>query len=145
MEKDRTSADTGRLALEVILTNNREDEHKLIRKLEKRGIYAVAVDFGGEFIKIIPKILESMVVAARRQHVIVEDYLEEAAVLGATRSALEQVKLKGLGCNVGGKASVVRYGENLCVAIYMQIGIINLDDMAIGLSHRAIRKHELIS
>lgn len=140
MGSERICAETGRLALEVALTRTREDERILINKLNKNGILSVAVDFGGDFVKTIPKILESIVVGARRQHVIVEDYIEEAAVLGASRLALEQLKIKGIGCSVGGKASVVRCGENLCVAIYMQIGIINLDDMAIGLAHRAIRK-----
>lgn len=140
MVMERKSAEAGKLAVEVVLTRNREEEYTFINKLKKHGVLAVAIDFGGDFVKTIPKILESVVVASRRQNVIVENYLEEAAVLGAARSALEQLKMKGIGCSVGGKASVVRYGENLCVAIYMQIGIINLDDMAISLAHRAIKK-----
>lgn len=101
MGPERICAETGRLALEVALTRTREDERILINKLNKNGILSVAVDFGGDFVKTIPKILESIVVGARRQHVIVEDYIEEAAVLGASRSALEQLKIKGIGCSVG--------------------------------------------
>jgi len=140
MKVEKTSIDTGRMALELILTQTRDEEHELIKKFKNSGIIAVAVDFGGEFVKTIPKILESAVVASKRKGVIVDNYVEEGAILGATRSALEQIKIKGLGWNVGGKVGIVRNGENVCVAIYMQIGIINLDDMAIGLAHRAIRK-----
>lgn len=142
MEVEKTSVDTGRMALELILTQTREDEHNLIKSFEKTGVYSVAVDFGGEFVKTIPKILESAVVASKRKRVIEDNYVEEGAVLGATRSALEQIKIKGIGWNVGGKIGIVRNGENICVAIYMQIGIINLDEMAVGLSHRAINMCE---
>ena len=140
MKVEKTSIDTGRMALELILTQTRDEEHELIKKFKNSGIIAVAVDFGGEFVKTIPKILESAVVASKRKGVIVDNYVEEGAILGATRSALEQIKIKGLGWNVGGKVGIVRNGENVCVAIYMQIGIINLDEMAVALSHRAIKQ-----
>ncbi len=67
MKVEKTSIDTGRMALELILTQTRDEEHELIKKFKNSGIIAVAVDFGGEFVKTIPKILESIVVGARRQ------------------------------------------------------------------------------
>lgn len=140
MKIGKTSIDTGRMELELILTQTRNEEHELIKRFKDAEILAVAVDFGGEFVKTIPKILESAVVASKRKGVIVDNYVEEGAILGATRSALEQIKIKGLGWNVGGKVGIIRNGENVCVAIYMQIGIINLDEMAVALSHRVIKQ-----
>ena len=46
------------------LTETRTDENALKERLAKDGIRAVAVNFGGKFLDILPKIFESAIVAA---------------------------------------------------------------------------------
>ena len=62
------SSDIGRAALRMALTETRTEEYNLRDRLEKQGIHAVAVNFGGKFLDILPKIYESAIVAAQRQH-----------------------------------------------------------------------------
>ena len=50
------------------------------------------------------------------------------------------VKLRAMGFNVGGKIGIARYRENLCVAIYMGIGVLNLNELSVGLAHRVVRE-----
>ena len=57
---------------------------------------------------------------------------------GAAHAALEQVKTKALGFNVGGKIGIARCGEHLCVAIYMAVGVLNLNELCVGLAHRSL-------
>lgn len=76
----------------------------LREELAKLEIRAVAVNFGGKFLDILPKIYESAIVAAQRQHVISDTHVGDGSVLGAVESAIEQIKLKSLGMNVGGKS-----------------------------------------
>lgn len=40
--------------------------------------------------------------------------------------------------DAGGKIGVARYGEHLCVAIYMGVGVLNLNELCVGLAHRSI-------
>ena len=63
---------------------------------------------------------------------------EEGAVAGATHAALEQVKSKAMGFSVGGKIGIARYGEHLCVAIFMGVGVLNLNELCVGLGHRSL-------
>ena len=56
--------------------------------------------------------------------------------------ALEQVKNKAVGFNVGGKIGIARCGEHLCVAIYMGVGVLNLNEMCVGLAHRSLASDE---
>ena len=64
--------------------------------------------------------------------------LGEGAVAGATHEALEQVVKKATGFNVGGKIGIARSGEHLCVAIYLGVGVLNLNEIAVGLAHRSL-------
>ena len=57
---------------------------------------------------------------------------------GATREALSQVMTKAIGLNVGGKIGIARSGNNIAVAIFFGIGLLHLNEVAIGLGHRAI-------
>lgn len=75
MYKEFQSADVARAAIRMALSENRSDENELREKLAKSGIRAVAVNFGGKFLDIIPKIYESAIVAAQRQHVISDTHV----------------------------------------------------------------------
>ena len=133
-----TSIMVGRAALRMALSATREAEQQVKKELEKQDIKSVAVDFGGQFIQCIPKILEHSVVAAQRQNVVANDHLGEGAVVGAAQDALDQVKIKALGLNVGGKIGIARCHEHLCVAIYCGVGVMNLNEIAVGVAHRSL-------
>ena len=65
-------------------------------------------------------------------------HLEEGAVAGAAREALSSIVNKAIGLNVGGKIGIVREGEHVGVAMFFRIGLLNLNEVAIGLGHRAL-------
>ena len=115
MYKEFQSADVARAAIRMALSENRSDENELREKLAKSGIRAVAVNFGGKFLDIIPKIYESAIVAAQRQHVISDTHVGDGSVVGAMESAIEQIKLMAMGMNVGGKIGIARWKEHLWV------------------------------
>ena len=141
MEKSKfTSVDVGRAALKIAVTASREEENEIKKALANKEIKATAVDFGGEFVNSIVKIIERAVVAAQRQEIVPENHIGAGAVAGAASAALEQVKLKAIGFNVGGKIGIARYGEHLCVAIYMSVGVLNLNELCVGLAHRSIKE-----
>lgn len=139
MEESRyTSVDVGRAALKIATSETRAEEMEVKQALARRQIMATAVDFGGEFVGSVVKIVERAVVAAQRQGLVPDNHVGAGAVAGAASAALEQVKLKAVGFNVGGKIGVARYGEHLCVAIYMAVGVLNLNELCVGLAHRSI-------
>ncbi|HHP51471.1 MAG TPA: hut operon positive regulator HutP [Moorella mulderi] len=125
-------------AIRMALTETREEEYRLKRELAAQGIQAAAVDYGGEFISSVQKIVERAVVAAKREGVIKETHSEEGAVAGAAREALSQIMPKALGSDVGGKIGIARWDDHLCVAIFFGIGLLHLDEVGIGLGHRAV-------
>ena len=57
---------------------------------------------------------------------------------GAAREALSQVTTKALGLSVGGKIGVARHGEHVAVAVFFGIGLVHLNEVCIGMGHRAI-------
>lgn len=136
------SSDIGRAALRMALTETRTEEYNLRDRLEKQGIYAVAVNFGGKFLDILPKIYESAIVAAQRQHVITDTHVGDGSVLGAMESCIEQLKLKLIGMNVGGKIGIARWNEHLCVAVYVGVGVLHFNEVAVSVAHRVIRDTE---
>ena len=99
---------------------------------------AAAVNFGGEFWTSINKIIERAIVSARREGLIGETHLEEGAVAGAAREAISQIMQKGIGLNVGGKIGIARSGEHVGVALFFGVGLLHLNEVAVGLGHRAI-------
>ncbi|GAW31215.1 HutP protein [Carboxydocella sp. JDF658] len=103
----------------------------------KIGIKTAAVDYGGEFVPSVAKIVERAVVAAKREGVIKDTHADEGAVAGATREALAQIMPKAVGLNVGGKIGIARYQDHISVAVFFGIGLLHLDEVAIGLGHRA--------
>ena len=132
------SSDIGRAALRMALTENRKEEYALRDELKEQDIQAVAVNFGGRFLDILPKIYESAIVAAQRQKVISDTHVGDGSVLGAVESAIDQVKIKALGMNVGGKLGIARWKEHLCVAIYIGVGVLHFNEVAVGMAHRAL-------
>lgn len=125
-------------AIMMALTENREEEMRKKAEYAKKGIRAAAVDCGGEFISSVKKFVEHAVVAAKLEGVIKETHSEEGAVAGATREALNQISLKAVGFNVGGKIGMARYKDHISVAIFLGVGLLHLDEVAIGLGHRAV-------
>ncbi len=138
MQVEYQSADVGRAALRMAISETRADEAALREKLAAEGIRAVAVNFGGRFPEILPKIFESAIVAAQRQHVISDTHVGDGSVVGAIESAIEFIKLKALGMNVGGKIGIARWHEHLCVAIYVGVGVLRFNEVSVGMAHRVL-------
>lgn len=124
-------------AIKMALSESREEETQIKRELQKLEIKSVAVDVGGEYVTSVKKIVERAIVAAKRENVIKENHYDEGAVAGATREALSQIMPKALGLNVGGKIGIARQNDHISVAVFLGIGLLHLDEVAIGLSHRA--------
>ncbi len=132
------SKEISRIALEMSLTKSREDERRYKEEMLKLQIHTAAVDYGGEFISSVTKIIERAVVAAKREGVIRDCHVEEGAVAGAAREAISQIMPKAIGLNVGGKIGIARYQDHICVALFFGIGLLHLNEVAVGLGHRAV-------
>lgn len=132
------STKAARAALQVALTEERESEKQLRAALSVDGIRTAAVDYGGDFSNSVRKIVERAVVAAKREGVIRTTHADEGAVAGAAHEAIGQLLPKAFGLNVGGKIGIARQGEHIAVALYFGIGLLHLDDVAVGLGHRAV-------
>ena len=132
------SRDVARAAIMLAMTASREEEAALKGELLESGVAGAAVDYGGEFVPSVMKIVERAVVAAKRENVIADSPHEEGGVAGAAREALSQVTTKALGLNVGGKIGVARCGGDMAVALFFGVGLGHLDEICIGLAHRAI-------
>jgi hypothetical protein len=132
------SIDVAKVAIKMALST-RSEELELKESYAKKQIRVAAVDFGGDFVNSIKKIIERAVVAAKREGVIEEEtHVLEGAVVGATREAISQVMQKALGLNVGGKIGIARWGEHISVAMFFGVGFLNLNEVVIGLGHRSI-------
>lgn len=127
-------------ALRMAMSENREEESHLKENYAKQGIKTAAVDYGGEYISAVKKIVERAVVAAKREGIIREIHVEEGAVAGASREALSQVMPKAIGLNIGGKIGIARRDDHLTVAVFFGVGLLHLDEVAVGLGHRAVSK-----
>ena len=143
MHKERTnimdtSKGTATAAIRIAITNNREDEAKVRAELKELGIRTAAVDYGGEFGMSVAKILERAVVAAKREGVINESHVEEGAVAGAAHEAISQIINKSVGLNLGGKIGIARGNGHISVCMFFGVGLLNLNDVVIGLGHRAV-------
>lgn len=132
------SREVARAAILLSMTSSREEEAALKAQLLTREVRGAAADYGGEFVQSVMKIVERAVVAAKRENVIGETHHEEGAVAGAAREALSQVTAKALGLSVGGKIGVARHGEHVAVAVFFGIGLVHLNEVCIGMGHRAI-------
>ena len=132
------SREIARAAIMLAMTATREEESAMKAELAGQEILGVAADFGGEFVSSVMKIVERAVVAAKRENVISDTHHEEGAVAGAAREAVSQVAGKAMGPNVGGKIGVARRGEHVAVAVFFGIGLVHLNEVCIGMGHRAI-------
>lgn len=132
------SRKVARAATEMALTDSREQEKEYKLRFARDGVKTAAVDYGGDFISSVNKIIERAVVAAKREGVIREIHADEGAVAGATREALSQVMPKAIGFNVGGKIGIARQDDHISVAVFFGVGLLHLDEVAIGLGHRAV-------
>lgn len=131
------STDVAKASVRMAIST-REEEIRLSTEYKNKGILTAGVDFGGDLIASIPKIIERALVASRRSGITKECHVHDGAVAGATREAIMQVAAKANGLNVGGKIGIARYGEHLSVCIFMSIGLLNLNEVVIGLGHRSI-------
>lgn len=128
-----------RAAVHMAISENRETEHQLKEKYAEAGIKTAAVDIGGDFLKSMNKMVEQVIVAARREGLIAENSpREDGSVAGALHDALSQVASKASGMSVGGKIGLARCHEHISVSVFLSIGLLYLDDVALGLAHRLI-------
>lgn len=131
------SIHTSKCAIRLALST-RNEEIELIEQFKQENILSTAVDFGGNFINSMPKIIERTLVAAKRNAVIQECHIHEGAVAGACREAMMSIMNKANGLNVGGKIGVARFEEHLAVCIFMSVGLLHLNEVVIGLGHRTV-------
>ena len=138
MISETGSRDAATAAISVAITKDRNSEKNTQLKYKSEGVLTAAVDFGGEFIASVTKMIERAVVAAKRENLISDSHAEEGAVAGAAREAVSQIVNKAIGLNIGGKIAIARFGEHISVAIFFGIGLLHLNEMSIGLGHRVI-------
>ena len=132
------SRDVAQAAVSIAMTATREAETVMKEKHAGEGIQSLAVDYGGEFLSSLQKVVERAVVASKREGLIDDSTHSDGAVAGATREALVQIMPKALGLNVGGKVGIARGGTHIAVAIFFGIGLLHRNDIAIGLGHRVV-------
>lgn len=125
-------------AVRMAMSDTRAEETEIKKELAEQGICAAAVDFGSDFKSAVPKMLERAVVAAKREGVIGSSHAEEGAVAGAAHEAIQQISNKCVGLNLGGKIGIARSGSHISVCLFFALGLLNLNDIAIGLGHRAV-------
>lgn len=125
-------------AIRMAMTADRQSEQEMKLQCKENDVLVAAADFGGEFIASVNKLIERTVVAARREGLISGSHGDEGAVAGAAREAVSQIMSKAIGLNVGGKIGIARSGEHVCVCMFFGIGLLHLNEMAIGLGHRAL-------
>ena len=136
MDRDLStgSREVARAAIMIAMTQSREEEQQCRKTLAESEIRSAAADFGGDFLSGMVRIIERAVVAAKREGLIAEEH-EEGCVAG---EALSQISSKALGMSVGGKIGVARCGGDMAVALFFGVGLGHLDEICIGLAHRAI-------
>lgn len=132
------SRKVAKAAIEMSMTESRDQEKEYKQRFLQDGIRTVAVDFGGDFISSVSRIIERAVVAAKREGVIKEIHADEGAVAGATHEALSIVMPKAIGLNVGGKIGIAKQADHISVAVFLGVGLLHLDEVALGLGHRAV-------
>ncbi len=132
------SKEVSKAAIKLAMSDDRAEENTLKENMHNLGILSAAIDFGGEFSSSVTKIIERAVVASKREGVIKDTHAEEGAVAGATHEAITQIINKSIGLNVGGKIAIARCGSHICVCVFFAVGLLNMNDVVIGLGHRAV-------
>ena len=125
-------------AIKLAISESREDENLLKEEFTRLGVKTAAVNYGGGFETSVAKLLERAVVAAKREGVIDDSHVEEGAVAGATHEAISQIINKSVGLNLGGKIGIARSNAHISVCVFFGVGLLNLNDVVIGLGHRAV-------
>lgn len=125
-------------AVRMSITTDRQAEKILQAEYRQIGILTAAADYGGEYLSAVTKMVERAVVAAKREGVIGDSHVEQGAVAGAAHEALTQIAGKAMGLSIGGKIGIARYSDHVSVAVFFAIGLLNLNEVAMGLGHRAI-------
>lgn len=133
-----TSRDVAKAAIELAMTSSREEETAMKERLRAKGMQGAAVDYGGEYMTSVMRMIERAVVAAKREHVIGDRHNEEGAIAGAAHEAISQVSAKAMGLSIGGKIGIARAGEHVAVAVFLGIGLVHLNEICVGMGHRAI-------
>lgn len=135
---DFGSKEVAAYAIRMATSLDRNEEKFIKQQCTSQGIKCAAVDFGGDFLSSVNKIIERTVVAAKREGLISDVHNEEGAVAGAAREAIAQITTKAIGLNIGGKIGIACYKEHVSVAMFFGIGLLHLNEISIGLGHRAI-------
>jgi len=81
------SRDVAQAAISIAMTPTREAEMELKTIHLDLGIQSLAVDYGGEFLSSLQKVVERAVVASKREKLIDDSSHSDGAVAGATREA----------------------------------------------------------
>lgn len=134
---EHNSLETAKAAIKMAISS-REEENQLKKSFASDDINTAAVDFGGEFNKSIADIIERAVIAAKREKIISKSHVAQGAVAGAAHDAITQIMPRTMGLNVGGKIGLARSGEHIVVAIFFGVGMFNLNEVTVGLSHRSL-------
>ena len=132
------SKDVCKAAIRLAMSSSRKEEDHLKERYTTVDIKTAAVDYGGDFLSSVTKIIERAVVAAKREGLIEDNHKEEGAVAGAAREALAQITQKAIGLNIGGKIGIARHEDHIAVTLFVGIGLLHLNEVAMGLGHRSI-------
>lgn len=135
---DTGSRDVARAAVMMSMTPNREQERVLKEQYGATEIKVAAVDFGGEFINSVSRMVERVVVAAKREGVIDDTPHEEGTIAGAVHEAIMQIAPKAMGLNVGGKIGMARRDQHVVVSLFLAIGLAHLNEICLGMGHRSV-------
>lgn len=127
-------------ALRLVVAEDRIEESEIKKILSNSDVRAAAADFGGEFEASVSKVIERAIILSKKEKIIGESHSEEGGVAGAAHEAMAQIMQKAIGLNIGGKIAVARYGEHIAVAVFFGVGMLNLNEVAVGLGHRAVLK-----
>ena len=74
MFSETGSRDAVTAAISVAITKDRQTEKNVQARLKGEGILTAAVDYGGEFIPSVTKMIERAVVAAKRENLILDSH-----------------------------------------------------------------------
>ena len=135
---DMGSRDVARASVMLAMTRTREEERRFKEEYAAEGIRTAAVDFGGEFLPSVSRIVERAVIAAKRGGVVADTSHEEGVVAGATHEAIMQISAKAMGLNVGGKIGIARCEQHVAVSLFLAIRLVHLNEICLGMSHRSV-------
>ena len=117
------------IAIKMALTESREEENERKEYYNTLEIKTAAVDFGGEYLASVKKIIERTIVAAKRENVIKDIHSEEGAVAGAATALFlapksgremredlaqqaEQLKERSIELSTAAKDKAVEFSES---------------------------------